>query len=82
MTVLSQNTSCLDCVHFNRDKWGTCKAYPKGIPNEITFGLVEHTIPYKGDHGKQFELLPFPNLLENASPASGILPMDEVENSV
>ena len=33
----------------------TCAAYPRGIPEEILTGEVDHTEPYKGDHGIQFE---------------------------
>ena len=52
------NTSCLDCVHFRRKKWGTCDAFPDGIPDAITFGYVEHNIPLPNDNNIQFELLP------------------------
>jgi hypothetical protein len=32
-----------------------CAAYPKGIPDEIIEGKVDHTEPYKGDGGKVYE---------------------------
>lgn len=32
-----------------------CKAFPKGIPEEIAFGDNPHTKPVEGDHGIQFE---------------------------
>ena len=47
--------SCLNCKHFNLKKWGTCKAYPKGIPFEITSGTVDHRMPYSEDNGIVFE---------------------------
>jgi len=33
----------------------SCKAYPDGIPEEILTGEHDHTTPYKGDNGNQFE---------------------------
>lgn len=32
-----------------------CRAFPDGIPDEIWTGENDHTKPYKGDHGIQFE---------------------------
>ena len=32
-----------------------CKAYPKGIPEDIAYGEELHTEPMPGDHGIQFE---------------------------
>jgi len=32
-----------------------CKAFPKGIPDEIILGENKHTEPFPGDHGIQFE---------------------------
>jgi len=52
------DTSCLNCKHFNFDNWGTCEAFPKGIPVEITFGAVNHFDAYGDDGGIQFEPLP------------------------
>lgn len=46
---------CLNCVHFNRDKWATCDAFPDGIPFAITSGVYDHRQPYPGDNGIQFE---------------------------
>ena len=50
---------CYDCKHLNekrQDKgFWECKAYPKGIPDEIMMSEVNHKKPYKGDKGIQFE---------------------------
>ncbi len=32
-----------------------CTAFPDGIPEEITYGTNDHTKPFPGDHGIQFE---------------------------
>jgi hypothetical protein len=53
--VKNKTKSCIQCKHHNKDKWGTCKAYPKGIPFEIVSGAVGHVEPYKGDNGIRFE---------------------------
>ena len=60
-----KNTSCIDCIHFNRKTWNSCKAFPKGIPPDIVMGYFEHTKPHKGDNGIQFELLDIKKELTN-----------------
>lgn len=46
---------CTICKHRNLD-W-TCKAYPKGIPEEIFNNEVDHRKPYKGDNGITYEVI-------------------------
>ncbi len=51
--------SCLSCVNWigkleGKDK-PVCKAFLLGIPEEILIGEVDHTKPYPGDNGIQFE---------------------------
>lgn len=41
-------SNCLECKHFIHDKKFTCKAFPKGIPNNILFNEVEHNKRIKG----------------------------------
>ena len=45
---------CINCKHLLPDK--KCKAFPEEIPNEIfVTGEHDHTEPFKGDNGIQFE---------------------------
>lgn len=32
-----------------------CRAFPIGIPTEISYGSNPHTEPFPGDHGIQYE---------------------------
>ena len=32
-----------------------CEAFPKGIPDEIAYGDNDHTKPFKGDNGIQYQ---------------------------
>ncbi len=45
---------CARCAHNNED--GTCKAFPQRIPDAIYTNRHDHTKPYPGDQGFQFEL--------------------------
>lgn len=44
---------CIECNHFRGAL--KCDAYPDGIPYEILVGEHDHTEPFKGDNGIQFE---------------------------
>ena len=44
---------CFECK--NKLKGYICKAYPNCIPDAILFGDADHTEPYAGDNGIQFE---------------------------
>lgn len=39
---------CFDCKHFVDDGKFTCKAFPKGIPDEILYGDNDHQTPIEG----------------------------------
>lgn len=49
------------CVHFRGAEGDepkqvvTCDAFPDGIPEEIAYGDNDHTEPYPGDGGIQYE---------------------------
>ena len=45
--------SCDSCIQYRGDD--NCLAYPGGIPTAILLGEFDHTEPYPGDHGIQFE---------------------------
>ena len=44
---------CYQCK--NKKKGLFCEAFSMGIPEEILFGKNDHTEPYEGDNGIQFE---------------------------
>lgn len=43
----SKDLVCFKCKHFDKFKIG-CRAFPKGIPEEITSGSNKHSKPLKG----------------------------------
>lgn len=57
--LLGLESSCIRCKNLGKFKDGetVCKAFPGGIPPEIWLGKNNHTKPYRGDHGIQFEKL-------------------------
>ena len=48
---------CYYCKHYiiSEDIIPKCKAFPDGIPLEIFREEIDHTQPYEGDNGIQFE---------------------------
>ena len=49
--------SCLYCEYYigKTEAVFKCKVFPRGIPSEILTGEHDHTKPYDGDNGIQFE---------------------------
>ena len=48
--------TCHGCRHIFSVLARTCAAFPRGIPDEIWIGENDHSQPYPGDNGIQFEL--------------------------
>jgi hypothetical protein len=46
---------CTDCVYFNEKEYGTCKAFPDGIPIAIASNEFDHNFPYENDNGIRFK---------------------------
>ena len=57
LDIVIYSPICTGCNHFNFSNHGahTCDAFPEGIPSDIWEGKNDHTKPYTGDHGIQFE---------------------------
>ncbi len=54
--TIGPEPSCTTCKHFSiREGKLRCEAFPKGIPDAIFLGGVDHKKPYKGDNGIQYE---------------------------
>lgn len=49
---------CWACEHFRGREKRTCKAFPKGIPDQIYWHAYDHRAPFAGDNGVQFKKLP------------------------
>jgi len=47
---------CLYCLHLNKDKLLTCKAFPKRIPIEILASQFNHINEHPKDKGIRFKL--------------------------
>ena len=48
---------CFFCKHFDKSQYTfICKAYPKGIHEEIINNKVDHERSYRGDNGIVFEV--------------------------
>ena len=60
-----QSSQCLMCDHYLGEN--ECDAFPVGIPEEISSGEYDHTQPYSGDNGIQFEPIE-PERAEQAAP--------------
>jgi len=51
-----QSTQCNVCKNLiMTEEYLVCNAFPEEIPEEILTGEYDHTKPYKGDNGIQFE---------------------------
>ena len=53
---LPANCTCIGCkfLEIQLDAF-SCKAFPRGIPEEILTGEHDHTKPFKDDNGIRFE---------------------------
>ena len=53
MMQTGKSNQCLSCYWYIGDI-GTdlaCAAFPRGIPDGIFLGRIDHRLPYPGDHG-------------------------------
>ena len=62
------SSPCIWCKHLRGEPIGSCDAYPEGIPDAIYEGENNHTKPYKGDHGIQFQQVGPDMALSNIIP--------------
>ena len=51
---MPQSLQCLLCRHRDFSSEG-CAAFPAGIPDAISTGLVDHREPFHGDGGFRWE---------------------------
>ena len=51
--MIGPRPDCMDCKHYDRDNHDgiTCKAFPRGIPDNILVEQEKHTKPVKGQSG-------------------------------
>ena len=47
-------SQCAGCINKNKEG-AICKAFPDKIPDIILFSKFDHTKPFNGDNGIQFE---------------------------
>jgi hypothetical protein len=49
---------CLQCKYFHDEdtEHSTCDAFPQGIPEDILLSKFDHSKPFPGDNGIQFQL--------------------------
>lgn len=60
---------CTFCRHMTDDYHRRCEAFPDGIPMPIWMAENDHTKPYPGDHGIQYERVAAPE-----SPGEKVVP--------
>ena len=60
--MIDINPNCIDCLYFGEDTDKSrktdrpaCKAFPKGIPDEILNAEVLHDKSYPGDNGIRYK---------------------------
>ena len=64
MQLVESNCIRRGCAHYGKedretpdgimDDQHTCRAFPNGIPDSISYGNNKHLKPMAGDHGFQF----------------------------
>jgi hypothetical protein len=48
-------SACATCKHLLSEGKALCNAFPCGIPDAIWYGWDDHSKPYNGDNGIQYE---------------------------
>lgn len=70
--VFGISSQCISCYWYVGDI-GTdlaCFAYPKGIPDGIFLGTVDHRFPYPGDFGIRWKESPEYNAISDELEAA------------